>query len=110
MLVDPRFYLAARIDVAADAVLGGIQGHELHVRSLEEYVNRGIQLAVHPRGVGHQAHTPAFEYGETVLSKNLDADFHPGARADCGQQRRRANQVTETVARQHIITIIKKPT
>ena len=109
-LVHAGLHSAARINVTAHTMLGGVQGHKIHIRSLVEYVYGRVEPAVDSRRIGHQTDPQPFEQLETTIPEHLYSDFHAGARTDGSQQRRRANQVTETVAIQHIITIIKNPT
>ena len=130
--------LAAGIHVPAHAMLGSVEGDQLHVGRLEKDVDRGTQFPVHAGGVGHQADPLALQACEMTFPEDLDARFDDGAdllRGRCGgslgalgrgpgglgrggggtgrayeEQRRRAKNVTKTVARQHIITTIKNPT
>ena len=112
MFVDSGLHPAAGIDVATDAVLGCVQGHQIHVRSFEKYVHGGVETAVDSGRIGHQTDPASLEQRESAVPQDLDANLHLdfGVGAYGAQQRRRANQVTKTVARQHIITIIKNPT
>ena len=113
-------HLAAGIHVAAHAVLRSVEGDQVDARRLEEDVDGGTQLAVHPGGVGDQPDALAFQASEMALPQDLDAGLDPGSGGQDGaglagagaqeEQRCRAKNVTETVARQHIMTTIKKPT
>ena len=112
-LVPAGLDLAAGPDVAAHAVLWRVEGHELDVGRIVEDLDGGAELAVHPGGVGDQADALAFQAGEIAFPQDFDAGLDPGCgRGEGGyeEQRRRAKNVTNTVARQHTITTIKNPT
>ena len=61
MFVDSGLHPAAGIDVATDAVLGCVQGHQIHVRSFEKYVHGGVETAVDSGRIGHQTDPQPFE-------------------------------------------------
>ena len=109
-LVHSGFDFPSGIYVPPDSMLGSIQGHQFHIVGRGKDVDGRIETAVDAGRVGHKSDAQPFEHREASVTEHFDARLDPCARAEGRQQRRRANQVTETVAIQHIITIMKNPT
>ena len=118
-------HLSACIDIAAHPVFRAVKRHQIHFGSLLQYLDGGHQLAVHPAGIGQQAHAFAFENVKSPVPEYFHPRFDRSGRLQ-GQQReqqkkrsfhfpnfssigRRAAKVTPTVHRQQTITITKKP-
>ena len=92
-------------------MFGGIQRYQVDAGLGVEYVYGAAEPAVHPGRVGHQPHALAVEADVAVVPEDLDAGLDPGGSGTgYEEQRRRAKNVTDMVARQHIITIMKNPT
>ena len=102
--------VGAGIGVAPHPVLGGKELLQPDFRRVVQDVDGGTEVPVHAAGVGHQADTFADEAFEAAGLQHFDAGFHLRGRGEAQDKRRRASNVTETVAKQHIITIIKNPT
>ena len=63
-------------DISADAVLGPIKGHQVHLRRLVENVDGGTDVPVYTRGVGDQAHAFALQFLEAVALQHFQAGEH----------------------------------
>ena len=112
-------HLIPGIYISPHPVFRAEEGHQVHLRRLEEDVDGGVQLAVHAGRVGDQADALAFQAREMVVTQDFDARLDArgggggrsrGGAAGYEEQRCRAKNVTVMVARQHIMTTIKNPT
>ena len=77
--------MVAGMHVASHAVLGRVEGYQIHARSLVEYVNCRFQFVVDARGVGDKAHALALQGFESTVAEHLEAGFHLCRGYHCGQ-------------------------
>ena len=62
--------------VASYPVLRTEKGDQLHVRGIEEHVDRGVEVPVHSGGIGHKSYPLAPHLLETVLLQYVDTGFY----------------------------------
>ena len=85
--------VVAGIGVAADAVLRPEQGDEIHLGCLEEDVDGGTEVPVHPGGIRHQAHPLVAELLETIPFQHVDAGIHLGGERKARQGKDECQQL-----------------
>ena len=84
--VDGIVDLVAGVYVAAHAVFGGEQGHELHAGSLVQDIDCRLELVVDARRIGDQAYSLALERCEAVVAQHLYAGLYLGRSGQhCGR-------------------------
>ena len=74
--VRAALYVVAGVGIATDAVLRTIERHQIHLRRLEQNVDGGTKVPVHPAGIGHQSHPLAAEFLEAIHLQHIDAREH----------------------------------
>ena len=73
--VGEAFDVFAGVDVAAHAVLGSVECHQLDIGSLGKDVDGALEVVVDTGGVGDEAHAFALETLEAAVAQHLDAGF-----------------------------------
>lgn len=96
-------------DVASDTVFGSEQGHKIDLWSFVEYLDAALQVAVNACRVCDEADLLAFQDTEIVIPEDFDSRLYLSSCVEADGKRRRADNVTNMVARQHIITVTKNP-
>jgi hypothetical protein len=99
------------VELAADAVLGREERHQLKAPGLLEHIDGRPPLQVTPGVVGHQAHAQALQRGKARLLPHVDAVEHAGVgrrrrglgvrRAGKGQRQQSHDAAQEGLAVRH---------
>ena len=76
----------ACMGTAPDAMLGPVEGHELHVGRIVEDVNVRHKVTVYARGVGDKSHALAFQQFEAVGPEHFDACLDALGKAGRGHE------------------------